>query len=207
MNLKIIRDKSIQNATAMGYELDSSLPLLDQGLSIRGKNEIIDRSLTLFATVAGSYGFAKTDAINWLKQEKLDSVLSPSESVFLTAADNQKTYYQKQVEALNAFAWVLGYVKEMEFDQVCANNLIALYPDIMNKASASEFSVKSNLRSVEEIVEKCDLAYCIHWAITDAQLSNSRLPGNIGAHVIIERRRVLDWILSNQDWEEVSLDT
>ena len=127
--------------------------------------------------------------------------------VFLTEVDNQEAYYQKQVEALNAFAWVLGYVQEMEFDQVCANNLIALYPDIKNKASASEFRAKSNLRSMEEIVEKCDLAYCLHWAITDAQLANRRSPINIGTHVIIERRRALDWILCDQDWEEVSLDT
>ena len=207
MNLNTIRDKSIQKAKAMGYEVNSSLPLLDDGISIRGNNEIIDRCLALFATVAGSYGFAKPDAIDWLNQEELDSVLSESESLFLKGSDSEKVHYQKQVEALNAFAWMLGYVKEMEFDQVCENNLISLYPDIKNKASSTEFRAKSNIRSLQEIVEKCDLSYCLHWAVTDAGLSNKRLPGDIGTHVIIERRRALEWALSNDEWDEVSLDT
>lgn len=205
--MQVIRDRSIQKAMAMGYEVNASLPLLDEGISIRAKNEIIDRCLTLFATVAGSYGFAKADAMDWLKQEKLDCGLSPSELLFLTDADNQQVYYQKQVEALNAFAWVLGYVHEMEFDQICANNLITLYPEIKNKDACSEFRTKSNLRSLEELVEKCDLAYCLHWAIKQAELSNRRLPNDIGAYVIIERRRVLEWVLSDHDWQDVSLDT
>jgi uncharacterized protein DUF4272 len=207
MNLQTVREKSIEKAKALGYEVNLALPLLDEGVSIRKVDEIVDRCLSLLATVAGSYGFEKSDAIDWLKQEEISSALAKSEQSFLEGGDDSKAIFQRQVEGLNAFAWLLGFVKNMEFNQVCENNLISLFPDIKNKSSSSKFRSKAKLISLNKAIEACDLAYCLHWALTEAELSNRRLPGDIEPHVIIERRRALEWVLCCDDWDELSLDT
>ena len=57
------------------------------------------------------------------------------------------------------------------------------------------------------IVSTCDLVNCLDRAVVDASLGNKELPGPIGLYVITERRRASEWILANEDWDYVSLDT
>jgi hypothetical protein len=70
-----------------------------------------------------------------------------------------------------------------------------------------EYKARVKLRTLEDIVIASDLAYCLHWAVTQACLENNMLPGNVDPYVIIERRRAFDWMLSLEDWDEVNLDT
>lgn len=207
MNLKAIRDKSIKSALAIGIEVSSALPLLEDVIVIRDKNEILDRCLALFATIACSYGFDKIQAKEWLQKEGLDTSVPISELRFLSGEDKNKFFFQSQVEALNAFAWILGLIDTMDFEQVCDNNLVSLFPDIKNQQSSVAFKAKTNLISIEDIVEKCDLAYCLHWGIKNLKLENEKLPVNICAHVIVERRRAFEWVLSNESWDELGMDT
>ena len=207
MDLKKIRDRSLLTAESLGYETNSGLPLLDEGLTLRLVDDLVGRSLALFAVVAGSYGFDKKSAISWLEAENAFNYLAESEKSFLIDDEGDGSYIQSQVEALNAFAWSLGIVKHLAFDQVCENNLIKQFPDIKNNGDSSAYRAKSKSRSLGEIVQSCDLAYCLHWAIVQAQIEGKKLLGDVGPHVIIERRRALEWMLSEEDWDELSLDT
>lgn len=207
MDLQIVRGKSIERAKALGYEVNLALPLLDEGASLRGVDEIVNRCLSLLATVAVSYGFEKRDAISWLQQENILSALAESEQSFLEGQFGNKAFFQHQVEGLNAFAWLLGLVHKMDFNQVCDNNLISLFPDIKNKSSSRKFRQNAKLISLNKVVETCDLAYCLHWALVEIGISNKQLPGDIKPHVIIERRRVLEWVLCSDNWDALSLDT
>ncbi len=207
MDLKEIRQKSLSVAASLGYETNPDLPLLEGVVSVRSIEEVIDRSLALFATVAGSYGFDKKRALAWLEKEGAVCSLADSEKAFLIEEIGEVGSVQSQVEALQAFAWSLGIVKKMEFDQVCDNNLIKLFPDIKNDGSSDGFKSKSRLRDIEDIISACDLAYCLHWAVTQAGLENKTLPNDVAPHVIIERRRALEWLLGKEDWDDISLDT
>ena len=207
MNLKKIREKSLAKAKSLGFETNSNLPLLDQGVILRTVDEIIERSLALFAVVAASYGFSKKSAISWLEKEGIYNRLVASEKSFLADDDGDVPFIQSQVEALNAYAWSLGIVNSFEFDQVCRNDLIRLFPDIKNNGNSMTYKAKAKLRCLEDIVTACDLAYCLHWAIVQSLLENKILHNDVGPHVIIERRRALEWMLSKDDWDELSLDT
>jgi hypothetical protein len=133
--------------------------------------------------------------------------LADSEEAFLIEGSGEVGSVQSKVEALQAFAWSLGIVKKMEFDQVCDNNLIKLFPDIKNDGNSDDFKSKSRLRDIKEIIAACDLAYCLHWAVTQAGLENKKLPNDVAPHVIVERRRALEWLLSQDGWDDISLDT
>lgn len=207
MDLKKIRESSLIKARSLDYETNPDLPLLDDGLALRSANEVVGRSLALFAVIAGSYGFDKESAISWLQKEDAYSFLADSEICFLVDGEGDTPYIQTQVEGLNAFSWSLGIVKRLEFDQVCENNLIKLFPDIKNNGDSSSYRSKAKVRDLELIVQACDLAYCLHWAVVQAQLDGKKLPGDIGPHVIVERRRALEWMLCKDDWDELSLNT
>lgn len=207
MNLKKIREHSLLTAESLGYHTSADLPLLDDGVTLRPVEEFVGRSLALFATVAASYGFDKNRALSWLEGENLSIYLAESEKKFLINDEGDRCHIQSQVEGLNAFAWSLGIVNHLAFDRVCENNLIKHFPDIKNNGGSLAYRAKSELRSLRKIVQSCDLAYCLHWAVVQAQIEKKELPGDVRPHVIIERRRALEWMLGKDDWDEVSLDT
>ncbi|KJZ13313.1 hypothetical protein TW85_13940 [Marinomonas sp. S3726] len=207
MDFQKIRKKSLASAKKLGYEVNPALPLLDDDLELRPQEEIVARSLALFAVIASSYGFDKSSAIQWLEQEGCIEYLSESERDFIENDEGDTAYFQSQVEGLNAFAWVLGVVKSIPFDSVCDNTLIRRFPDIKNGKSTSDYKAQSVVRSIDKIISACDLSYCLHWAIVDSGMNTRELPGDVGGHVIIERRRALEWMLSTTDWDEIGLDT
>ncbi|QUX96780.1 hypothetical protein C0J08_15860 [Marinomonas sp. CT5] len=207
MNFKEVRQSSEVKAGSLGYEINPYLPLLEGGFTLRTKEEIVDRSLALFSTVAAAYGFDKEKATEWAITVGVASSLAFSEKKFLNGGNGDNLFIQSQVEALNAFAWSLNIVGALAFDIKCQNNLITLFPDIKNGDNAADYRGKAKLRSVEEIVSAYDLSYCLHWAVTQALLDGESLPNSISPHVIIERRRALEWMLSSENWDDLSLDT
>ncbi|EPS1221448.1 DUF4272 domain-containing protein [Burkholderia cenocepacia] len=78
-----------------------------------------------------------------------------------------------------------------------------IYPDLRNEESFQWFITGCSLRSRNDLISMLDLAYCLHWCIVDAPAESS----NIHLHVVAERRRALEWMLSKDDWEAISLDT
>ncbi len=208
MDFQIIREKSLASASNLGYPVNLELPLLSTDLKLRTEDEIIGRSLALHVVIACSYGYDKGSAIQWLIQEDCIDYLSESERDFLE--DNKKNdnvNFQFQVEALNAFAWALGFVKAIAFDSVCDNRLVKCFPDLKNNESSTRYREKAKLRSINQIIPVSDLAYCLHWALVDSSLNDKELSVYIDSHVIIERRRALEWMLGTDDWDEISLDT
>ena len=73
----------------------------------------------------------------------------------------------------------------------------------------SAYELPSNkLRNVEKILDMLDLFYCYHWACVDKQLRPETAIGKLNPEVVVERRRGLEWLISEEtDWNEISLDT
>ena len=79
MDLKQIREQSIETAKQLGLSVSPTLPLLETGLEMRGADEAISRLLAMNAVAATAYGFDKLKAIAWLNQEALTDSLSEQE--------------------------------------------------------------------------------------------------------------------------------
>lgn len=193
-------------ARRLGYEVSAELPLLGFDVRLRDQDEVVRRCLARYVAVAVAYGYGRDRAWAWLKREGLDDALAPSEREFLDGGGDADAM-KAGVESLWALCWVLGFVGDLDFSKICGDNLISLFPDLKTGDAAGPFMAEARLRSLGEIAAAVDLAYCLHWAITSVGLSGKKLPGRVPPYVVIERRHALEWALSDEDWDEVPLDT
>jgi hypothetical protein len=100
-----------------------------------------------------------------------------------------------------------GIVPTLDFGSPCPQDFVLRLPDLKSDKSSEPFRNAAALRPISEIVAACDLAYCLHWAIHDAQLKGTKVAGKVEAYVILERRRALEWLLTDECWEDLTLDT
>lgn len=206
LNTGDIRGISSKTARILGYEVNDALPYLDDRFAPRPVAEVVDRLLSLLSVVACSYGFDSQLALSWLDREHLSANLTEREAEFLRGRGD-KLSFQMQVEALFALAWAVGLPVEMDYSKPCPNDLVRLLPDLKRQESSSAFRASAHLRTDKEIVSALDLAYCLHWAIRQAESEERPTPGRVPPHVVTERRRAFEWLGGNEQWDEVALDT
>jgi hypothetical protein len=207
MDLKQIRDESIQEAKRLGVTALVALPLLEVGLEMKGVDETVSRILTMHALAATAYGFEKTKAVTWLNQEALAGALDEQEKHFLFEGVGQPDQFKMQIEGMWALTWAMGIVNELNFAKDCDQGLVMLLPNLKQSEPSANFRMKANPRPLMQVTAACDLAYCLHSAIRESQITGKPTPGRLDSVRVIERRRALEWLLSKKAWNKVSLDT
>lgn len=205
MDTAAIREESVEQARRLGHPVSSGLPLLESDLRLRAESDVIRRCLARHVAVAVAYGFDRQAALDWLAREGLIDALAPSERESLDQDDDPQL--QPGVESLWAFCWALGLVDDLDFGEVCGDSLISLFPDLLVGADSAPFAAVTELRSIVEIAHAVDLAYCLHWSIIEAALTGESASTRVHGGAVIERRHALEWLISEEDWDEVSLDT
>jgi hypothetical protein len=106
-----------------------------------------------------------------------------------------------------ALAWTVGKVDELDFSNACGDDFIDMLPDLRFDERSDALRSGIKLRTVREVEEACDLAYCLHWAIREALRIGARVPGKVQNYVIRQRRHALQWLISEEPWDEVHMDT
>jgi hypothetical protein len=202
-----IREQSRQRAAKAGLSIPLTLPLLDLGVCARSQNEATNRLLCLTAIAAAAYGFDKVKALDWLRQQRLNSQLTNAERSFLVRGDGDPGSFRTQVEGMWALAWALNIVPQLDFWKDSDNRFVKILPNLKTGESAAELRHKSRMRCTDDLIAACDLAYCLHWAIRQAELESKESPSGLKPYVVVERRRALEWLLSDESWDAVSLDT
>ena len=206
METEELRLNSIRRLDKAGIFVPESLPLLEN-FSVRTPIEILDRIVCLNAVAAAAHGFDKKRALDWLAQEGMVENLTNDERSFLNLDLGDADAFKVQVEAMWALAWVVSIAPSLDFWRDCDPRFVMMLPDLKNSQSSAVFRASGNLRSEIEIGSECDFAYCLHWALRDAKLNGTQSPKGLTPYVLVERRRALEWIISTDDWDMVSLDT
>lgn len=208
VDLRAIRNHSLQITSKLGYRTNPSLPLLDPIDSVRSEEEVVSRLLVLHCVVAVAFGFDPTLARRWLATEGIDGRLTDDERRFLAGATApERNRRQVEVEGALALAWSLSLVDSIEYDRPAPDSFVEVLPDLRILESAVGVRGRARIRSVNLILAECDLAYLLHWSIRDTQLRSEPASGTVLPYVVEQRRRSLEWILSDCPWEEVPLDT
>ena len=79
---------------------------------------------------------------------------------------------------------------------------------LSEKADCNEFKKSCRLRSIEEILDMTDLYFRYHWACVEKRLKPETQTGNLNPDVVIERRKALEWVISDEyDWNDIALNT
>ena len=123
-----------------------------------------------------------------------------------------------EYEAYWALCWCLGLIDDISDASVicdCNKAIFFVMDPINNPEKVSLFKKKPpfdtfvsrcHLRSVKEILDMQDLYYRYSWAINEKKVNESASIGNLDSSVVLERRRALEWILSDvYDWYDVDL--
>jgi hypothetical protein len=161
----------------------------------------------LTAVAAASYGFDRAKALAWLRQEELETSLTNTELHFLEKGEGRPQLFQAQIEGMWALAWALGLVPQLDFWKDCDSRFVAQLPNLKISQSSAELRSKAKLRPTDDVVAACDLAYCLHWTIRQAEIEGKQPRTGLKPYVVVERRRALEWLLSSESWDSVSLDT
>jgi len=206
MDIANIRQSSWDIAGKLGIPKNDALPLLDNVNIFRSKDDVVNRIFGMLCVAAGAYGLDRKKALAWLEREGSIELLAQAERAFLNGSQMDTSLFKEQIEGIWALCWCSNIVSDLDFSKPCSGDFVKLLPDLKKDESGANFREKASLREPEEVVAKCDLAYCLHWGIVHAGLTG-RLKKAINTYVIIERRRALEWILSNESWVEISLDT
>ena len=204
------RGRSLDILISQGYQVAPSLPFLGDCEIRRDSDSIVGRLLSLHAVVALSFGWdqRKIAIRTWLKNEQLTHYLSPLESKFVFNDGGLAGSMQWRVEALFALAWASGLTQVSILDPL-PGNFVTLFPSISKSESTTEFRERVSTRSTDDILRELDLLYCLASAKTDLHIHGQIDQGNSTPTLLSvqQRRHSLEWILSEDEWEEVSLDT
>jgi len=145
-----------------------------------------------------------------LKKYGVEEYLSRKENIVLNG------YYSKQdllditweYETYWALVWALGLIDSEEMDIPDKNaDWMKAIRLVSESNSYEDFKAQVKLRSIEEILDMLDLYYRYNWATVEARVrSRGRL--KISHEVVVERRKGLEWLISSEeDWDDISLDT
>lgn len=206
MDMTAIRQASWGVASRLGFAANDALPLLDASTVTRSIDEIVNRVFGILSLAASAYGLDRKKALAWLEREGSLEILTSTEREFLGGSQMNPTPFMEQIEGMWALCWSLKAVPDLDFSKPCAGDFVKLLPDLKKDEAGAAFRAKVSLRDSEEVIAKCDLAYCLHWGVVHAGLTG-KLKKAITLYVIVERRRSLEWLLSDESWDEVRLDT
>lgn len=202
-----MRRRSLEVARQLGYPPATVLPLSEEYLEPRPLPEIIDRFLCLGGIVSASFGLDRAHARRWFEREGLWLKLTPEERRFVLHGSEDLNDFQVRTEALWALGWVLRMVNDLDFSAYNRDHFDADVPDEHSNDPTADWRTTIRCRCFNEIAAACDLAYCLHWAIVEARITNKEIPGTVRGYVIWQRRHALEWVLSDEDWDDVPMDT
>ncbi|WPO98299.1 DUF4272 domain-containing protein [Pseudomonas sp. HR96] len=163
--------------------------------------------MCLHVSAACAYGFDRSKAKIWIDSERLDEFLTDSERLFIESSIGDLHEFRMQVESMWALAWFLGLVPYINLDKVCDVEFAKILPNLKNLQGSWHIFTLVKRRSMFELAQACDVAYCLHWAIRQVQQTHGSLPGTLDPYVVTKRRHALDWLVSTDGWDGISQDT
>ncbi len=216
-----LRLKNIAICLDSGFKPASSLPT-ELNREIRPSIEIAQRlnaikALVLWIMVSPE-NLASDKILAFIDKNNLEDFMDEEEKEILNLQRNDeqaRNHIGWKFENAWPLAWYFGYREPDSTGQMMSGDqmqaILKDYSCPINENVADWIKNKETL-SVEKLIEKEDLFYCLHNAVRSAQLGGKTVPegfdsmGNGG--VIHERRHALTWMLSKGvKWDETDLST
>jgi hypothetical protein len=202
-----IREASWKLVTREGLARNEQLPLLDDVEIKVTEPQVAARLLCMYAVAATAFGFKAQEAKRWLDEEGLTSELSKPEKLFLDGDATQLFTAQLQVHSSYSLAWCSNLVSEQRLMGDLPDDFVSCFPDIRLQQSTKSFIDRVKLRDVMEVLPLLDHAYCLHWALRDAELRMQKTPNLRWLHSVEAHRHALEWLVAGGSWEDVAMDT
>jgi len=186
----------------------------DEAVELKDKTEICSRALAAFFVIQiacdigqGNYD----DSIEFFKPIIEEMCLvqhlnSKENRIFDGSYDMQDAIDMDWAyEAFWSLCWCLGLVDDIkDASDVC--DCDAAIGFVKGCKSIDEFADKCTLRDKGDILDLLDLYYRYNWAINESRVNPDTPIGDLNPSVVIERRRGLEWIVSDEpDWYDMDM--
>jgi hypothetical protein len=182
----------------------------EANVTIRPKNEVVDRALALCYIGLKSEGLEQVNLDKMDKDFHIMPKLTANEKAYATASqptEQQKIDANWRYESLHVMLWALGFIDQLNYpDSMCD---VAKDVKIIHDLTEKEFRETAKLKTKKEILDQADLILRLNWACTNARIENKKTPGNLDKQVVFERHYALNWLINylNQEWDNISTDT
>ena len=214
--LKERREKNNSILKSLNITISDSLQCLhnDENIKIKDIYIICKHAIASLLTIQvscdirnGKYNESKEYFMPFFEKfNVLDSLNSKEKRIM------DGTYTEQDVidmdweyEVYWSICWCLGLVSNiMDSSIICDCDQAISF--VMNSDSIDDFISKCHIRTIQEILDMEDLYYRYNWAINEKKVNDNASIGKIDSSIVIERRRGLEWIISNiDDWYDINL--
>lgn len=220
VNIQPTKEQTNRRAESERYCMDRNIPVYqnknslfvdsDEAVTIRTKDEVVDRALALCYIGLKSEGLPKAQLDEIDKDYHISPKLSNDEKIY---AETEHPTSQQTVDAnwryedLHILLWALGFIDTLDYPGHMCD--VASDSKIIHDLSEQRFRDQAKLRSKKEILDQADLILRLHWACVSASLESKESPGKLNWEVVMERHHALNWLINSlgQSWDEVSTDT
>lgn len=171
--------------------------------------KVARRCLVLMAVVAAGHKKPRAAIRKWLRRENLLKELTPEEKRLFSSARvslRQQVWATWRVEALAPLLWSIGAIPRLGKPKLLANTRKLLSPLYQ---TTTEFVRAAKLRSKRDLVRASTEIYETNWAVRDARINDTKIPGDVDPGIVQERHHALNWLLNDlgEEWDDVSTDT
>lgn len=142
------------------------------------------------------------------KKFGVEDSLNPKEKRIIDATYSEQDVYDMdwEYETYWALCWCLGLVDDIKDGSSLCDCGQAI-DFVVKSSSFDDFKSKCKIRSIEEILDMYDLYLRYNWAINNKYVDPNTATGNLNASNVIERRRALEWVISDvNDWYDLQLN-
>ncbi len=124
--------------------------------------------------------------------------------------ESEKISYSWQYENLHVMEWALGLIEgPLDFpDHFC--DVAEAARILTSFHSMREILDAAKPRSPKELLDACDMIFCLDWACTDTRMRDLPTPAGMDGGVVFERHKALNWLVGvgeKADWDHVPVDT
>lgn len=201
-----------------GIGINPSLPMTESAdeAELRSLDDICRRAVAALLSTQIGIELSENNTENiqmfldLMKHFGADSALNAKEKrVCGGKADEQDiTDVVWEYECYWALLWALGIIDDItDASQIC--DCAEAIRAVSQCGDFDDFKSRCSLRSTDEILDMLDLYYRYHWAVVHHDHIDPSCPvGDLNGEVVFERRRGLEWLISDtDDWHDISLDT
>ena len=208
------KNESMAYLNAKGVNVIDHLPILEteSEFKIRSAQDAAKRIICLVFVTDFASGDADESYMEYIKTHSLQSWFTPEEWNFINtqAPDQQlKINMSWRIEAAYFLLWALGRIKSLPFPTEMANpgDVYSCLPPF--DKSPHEYVNNATIIPKEDILDKADLIYRMHWATRQAYIEQQEAPSDLEGGVVSEWHHAVNWLayIADENWDDVSTNT
>ena len=207
---KILKEK--------GIGINPNLPLIEDASQVKLKSldDICKRAIAaLLCTQVGiELSENNTDQLGFftglIQHFGVEDCLNAKEQRLVSGKGSEQDTVDVvwEYECYWSLLWALGIVEDItDANAIC--DCTAAIRAVSQCEGFDDFKSRCSLRSTDDILDMLDLYYRYHWAVVQNEHIDQNCPvADLVGEVVFERRRGLEWLISDEDdWHDIELDT